>query len=118
MGFDLNGDTHEETDRPVLVVEGNPIVGRNTGRGPAFSSIDIRLARKFMFGEQTSFEFVFEAFNLFNSVNYSGVNNIFGSTELVTGNVEGSSNIASNQPLGFTSAFAPRQIQFGFKFNF
>ena len=65
-----------------------------------------------------SFEFVFEAFNLFNNVNYSGVNNVFGTTPLVTGDVEGSSDIPSNQPLGFTSAFAPRQIQFGFKFNF
>jgi hypothetical protein len=118
LGYDLNGDTHEETDRPVLVVEDNPIVGRNTGRGPAFSSVDIRLARRFMFGEQTNFEFVFEAFNLFNNVNYSGVNNVFGTTELTTGDLEGSSDIPSNQPLGFTSAFAPRQIQFGFRFNF
>ena len=118
LGYDLNGDPHEETDRPVLVAEDNPIVGRNTGRGPAFSSVDIRLARKFMFSEQISFEFIFEAFNLFNNVNYSGVNNVFGTTELVTGDVEGSSDIPSNQPLGFTSAFAPRQIQFGFKLNF
>ena len=118
LGYDLNGDTHEETDRPVLAVEDSPIVGRNTGRGPAFSSVDIRLARRFMVSEQMNFEFVFEAFNLFNNVNYSGVNNVFGTTELVTGDVEGSSDISSNQPLGFTSAFAPRQIQFGFKFNF
>jgi hypothetical protein len=65
-----------------------------------------------------NFEFIFEAFNLFNQVNYSGVNNVFGTTELNTADVEGSRDIPSNQPLGFTSAFAPRQIQFGFKFNF
>jgi hypothetical protein len=118
LGYDLNGDTHEETDRPVLALEGSPIVGRNTGRGPAFSSVDIRLSRRVMFGEQTNFEFVFEAFNLFNNVNYSGINNVFGTTVLTTGDVEGSSDIPSNQPLGFTSAFAPRQIQFGFRFNF
>jgi hypothetical protein len=118
LGYDLNGDTHEETDRPVLAIERNPVVGRNTGRGPAFSAVDIRLARRFNFNEQANFEFLFEAFNLFNSVNYSGVNNIFGSTELLTGDVKGSSDIPSNQPLGFTSAFAPRQIQFGFKLNF
>jgi len=118
LGYDLNGDTHEETDRPVLALEGNPIVGRNTGHGPTFSTVDIRLARKFAFGEKIDFVFDFEAFNLFNNVNYSGVNNILGTTELMTGNVKGSSDIPSNQPLGFTSAFAPRQIQFGIKLSY
>src|SRR5690606_362826 len=38
VGFDLNNDTHEETDRPIL--ESGEIVGRNTGVGPAFFTTD------------------------------------------------------------------------------
>lgn len=95
------------------------IAGRNTGKGPGFSDVGLRLARKFNLPrEQTYFEFLFDAFNLFNNTNYSGVNNVVGSTPLDNAHVEGSREISSNQPLGFTSAFAPRQIQFGFRLNF
>jgi len=117
LGFDLNGDTHEETDRPVL--SGGEIAGRNTGRGPSLADAGLRMARKFNLPrEQTYFEFVFDAFNLFNHANYSGVNNVVGTSLLENAHVSGSRDIPSNQPLGFTSAFAPRQIQFGFRFNF
>lgn len=117
VGFDLNGDTHEETDRPVLQ-DGN-IAGRNTGKGPAFFSTDLRVSRMFHFGDgDVNFEFLFEAFNLFNNVNYSGVNNVVGNLVLTRSDVEGSNAIPANQPLGFTAAFDPRQIQFGFRFNF
>ncbi|MDA2925573.1 TonB-dependent receptor, partial [Acidobacteria bacterium AH-259-L09] len=116
VGFDLNGDTHSQTDRPVL--SDGTIVGRNTGKGPSFFATDLRIARKFNFPrEETNFEFIFEAFNLFNNVNYSGVNNVVGPL-LTTGVVEGSKGVFANQPLGFTSAFDPRQIQFGFRLNF
>jgi hypothetical protein len=117
LGYDLNGDTHEETDRPVL---GNgAIVGRHTGRGPLFVTADLRLSRTLPFSrESTYFEFIFEAFNLFNNVNYSGVNSVIGKTELSASHPEGSKNIPPSSPLGYTSAFDPRQIQFGFRFNF
>ncbi len=116
-GFDRNNDTHEETDRPLLT--NGDQVGRNTGRGPTFFGFDLRLSRKFRLPrEETYFEFLFEAFNLFNNVNYSGVNNVVGITPLTTANVEGSSDIPANRPLGFTAAFDPRQIQLGFRFNF
>jgi hypothetical protein len=115
-GFDLNGDTHEETDRPVI---DGAIVGRNTGIGPAFVSTDLRLSRSFHLPrEGTRFEFIFEAFNLFNNVNYAGVNNVVGNMVLPKSHMEGSERVSSNQPLGFTSAFDPRQIQFGFRFVF
>jgi len=116
-GFDINDDTHEETDRPVL--ENGGIAGRNTGRGPAYAATDLRLSRRFpLRAEDMSLEFIFEAFNLFNNVNYSGVNNVVGNTLLSTSTVEGSNQIAPSRPLGFTSAFDPRQIQFGFRFTF
>ncbi|UCF36846.1 MAG: TonB-dependent receptor [Acidobacteriota bacterium] len=116
LGYDLNGDTHEETDRPVL--SDGTIVARNSATGPSYVATDLRLSRKFYFSESVNFEFLFEAFNLFNNVNYTGVNNIVGNQQLTTGNVVGSANIPSNQFLGFTSAAAPRQIQFGFRFTF
>lgn len=117
LGYDANGDTHEETDRPVLA-DGSQ-VGRNTGRGPAFASTDLRLSRKFRLGaEQRNLDVVFEAFNLFNNVNYSGVNNVMGTVPLAQSSVEGSSAIPANRPLGYTSAFSPRQIQLGVRLNF
>jgi outer membrane receptor protein involved in Fe transport len=117
LGFDLNNDTHEETDRAVLT--GGEIAGRNTGKGPGFSDVGLRVARRFNLSrEQTYFEFLFDAFNLFNNTNYSGVNNVVGSEPIDNAHVGGSRDIASNQPLGFTSAFDPRQIQFGFRLNF
>lgn len=116
-GFDANNDTHEETDRPIFT--NGDIVGRNTGQGPSFFATNLRLSRKFWLQrEEMNFEFLMEAFNLFNNVNYSGVNNVVGLSPLMTSEVEGSENIPANQPLGFTSAFDPRQIQFGFRFNF
>jgi hypothetical protein len=116
LGYDLNNDTHEETDRPVL--SDGSIAGRNTGTGPSFFATDLRVSRKFGFSENVSFEFLFEAFNLFNNVNYSGVNNTIGTMSLDNAHVSGSENIAPTQPLGYTSAFDPRQIQFGFRFLF
>ncbi|HSR66675.1 MAG TPA: carboxypeptidase regulatory-like domain-containing protein [Acidobacteriota bacterium] len=116
VGFDLNGDGHEETDRPTLQ-DGSTIVGRNTGMGPNTYTFDMRLSRQFNFSDDVNFEFIFEAFNLFNNVNYSGVNNVVGPV-VSNGFVDGSENIPANQPLGFTEAFDPRQIQFGFRFNF
>lgn len=117
LGYDANGDTHEETDRPVLA-NGN-LVGRNTGRGPAYATTDLRLSRKVWLGaESRQLDFLFEAFNLFNSVNYAGVNNVIGTTPPAQASVEGSSSIPANRPLGFTSAFAPRQLQLGLRFSF
>jgi len=116
LGFDLNGDTHEETDRPVLT--SGPIAGRNTGTGPAFFSLDLRITRKINFSETAGLEFMFEAFNLFNNVNYSGVNNVVGTMPIDNAHVTGSENISPTVPLGFTSAYDPRQIQLGFRIVF
>ncbi len=116
-GFDRNQDTHEETDRP-LQTDGSQI-GRNTGMGPGFFSVDMRLARRIALpGEGAFLEFIFEAFNLLNHVNYSGVNNVVGNQRLPEARVQGSSDRAANRPLGFTSAFASRQIQFGIRVSF
>lgn len=110
-GSDLNGDRHSTTDRP-------PFAGRNTGRGPNFWTFDLRVARKIGLGAETrSVELTFEAFNLFNRLNFASVNNTVG----VVGppfDLEGRKDRRPSQPLGFTSAFDPRRIQLGFRLNF
>ena len=81
---------------------------------------DLRVAKEFRLLGDSDYriEGIFEAFNLFNRVNYSGVNNIVGSTPLASYRVEGNRNAKPVDPLGFTSAFDPRQIQLGVKFKF
>ncbi len=112
MGFDANGDTNSNTDRP-------PLAGRNTGIGPNYVSFDLRLGKDFRLGNDSSrrISAIVEAFNLFNRVNYSGVNTVVGTT-LKTYRVYGRKDVTPTEPLGFTSAFDPRQIQLAVKFRF
>jgi hypothetical protein len=113
LGFDANGDTQANTDRP-------PFAGRNTGRGPNYIGFDLRVAKTLHLGgdPEHRLEAIAEAFNLFNRVNFSGVNNIVGTLPLASYRVEGNRNARPTDPLGFTSAFDPRQIQLGVKFKF
>lgn len=62
-GNDRNGDTNNN-DRPVGV-------GRNTGRGFDYSSLDLRLSRRFSFTERMGLELIVEGFNVFNRANFS-----------------------------------------------
>jgi len=112
LGFDANGDFQANTDRPRYA-------GRNTGRGPNYVNFDLRVAKEFRLRGDSNYriEGIVEAFNLFNRVNFSGVNNNVG-TSLTTFHVEGNRNVSPAAPLGFTSAFDPRQIQIGAKFKF
>jgi len=111
LGFDANGDSRSQTDRPGGV-------GRNTGRGEEFYSFDTRIARRLTLKEGVFFEFTFEAFNLFNRTNFAGINNIIGTTQLKTFDARGDRTKSPTQPLGFTSAAAKRQLQLGVRFTF
>lgn len=98
-GADRNNDT-TINDRPAGV-------GRNTGRGFNFASLDLRLSRKLMFGERFSLEAIAEAFNALNRANLQLPNNIFGT---------GTAPLPSfRQP---TAAGDARQIQLGLRFSF
>ena len=98
-GTDRNFDTNFN-DRPVGV-------GRNTGRGFDYASLDLRLARTFHFTERFSVEALAESFNTLNRVNWQLPNNIIGA---------GSIPLASfGRP---TAAADPRQIQFGLRVMF
>ena len=124
-GSDDNHDT-VANDRPAGI-------GRNTGRGEAFYSFDLRLARRFFVKENRFLEITVEGFNLFNRTNFQGINNIIGgacvsnglpvpctagATPLTDFNLRGRADQAPTSPLGFTSASDPRQLQLGARFNF
>jgi len=99
LGNDRNFDTNNN-DRPVGV-------GRNTGRGFDFASLDLRLSRRFHLTERVDLKLLAEGFNILNRANFGVPNNTFGS---------GTSPLpAFGRP---TAAFDPRQFQFGMKVSF
>lgn len=109
-GFDLNGDRHSTTDRPARA-------GRNTGIGPDFWTLDLRITRTLGLGEQAKLELMSEAFNLFNRLNFRSVNNTVGNIAPPF-NLKGRRDVGPSQPLGFTSVFDPRRIQLGVRVTF
>jgi Carboxypeptidase regulatory-like domain len=115
-GTDVNGDRHYTNDRPIGA-------GRNTGLGPDYFSLDMRLSRTFRLREKASLQLLAEAFNITNRTNYASVNNVvgpdFGLTPgFTTFNVNGNAALSPTQALGFTSAFPKREIQLGFRLDF
>jgi hypothetical protein len=117
-GIDVNLDNNNN-DRPSTV-------GRNTGLGPIFVSADLRVGRRIRFGVDKPFglELIFDAFNLFNRTNFKDVNNVTGGALFLSQvgetsvRVFGETDNTASQFCGFTSAYAPRVIQLGAKFNF
>ena len=98
-GNDRNGDSNTN-DRPLGV-------GRNTGRGFDFASLDLRLSRRFVFTEKLQLEVLIEGFNILNRSNFSVPNNIYGT---------GTTPLAAfGRP---TAALDARQGQVGFRFSF
>ena len=98
-GTDRNFDTNFN-DRP-------PGVGRNTGRGFDYASLDLRLARTFRFTDRFRLEALAESFNTLNRANWQLPNNIYGA------------GVAPLSSFGKpTAASDPRQIQFGLRVMF
>ena len=120
-GADVNGDRHSTNDRPIGA-------GRNTGLGPNYADVDMRLSRRFKLGEKTGLQLVAEGFNLLNRTNFASVNAVVGprfglplaagGAGSTTFNVKGTSAVGPSAPLGFTSAFAKRELQFGVRLAF
>lgn len=99
LGSDRNFDTNNN-DRPLGV-------GRNTGRGFDFASLDLRVSRRFRLTERVDLQLLAEGFNVLNHANFGVPNNTFGS---------GVNPLPTfGQP---TAAFDPRQFQFGMKVSF
>jgi hypothetical protein len=98
-GTDRNNDTNVN-DRPAGV-------GRNTGVGFDFASLDLRLARRFRWRENRTLELIVESFNSLNRSNFMVPNNVFGT---------GAGPLASfGRP---TAAADPRQVQIGIRVGF
>jgi hypothetical protein len=81
-GADLNVDGDGGTFPPDRARR-NPTdpasaVPRNAGRMPSESIVDLRISRKFRLRGKADVEPMFEVFNLFNRVNFTDVNNVFG----------------------------------------
>jgi Carboxypeptidase regulatory-like domain len=117
-GLDVNMDSNFN-DRPFAV-------GRNTGIGPGFYTVDMRLGRRIGFNPDgsRSLEVIFDAFNLFNRVNFKDVNaNTYGVLYLdqlgITDfRIRGRADKAPSSFCGFISAYDPRIIQIALKLNF
>lgn len=111
-GTDVNGDRHSTTDRPIFA-------GRNTGKGPVFSTFDLRVGRTIYLGsESRSLQLTIETFNLFNRLNPSSVNNTVGPGFTGPFDISARKDLGPSSPLGYTSAFEARRIQIGVRINF
>lgn len=111
VGFDLNQDRHDTSDRP-------PFAGRSTGVGPDFWTFDLRAARAIpLGGDDRALELMIEGFNLFNRLNFASINNIVG-VMAPPFRVQGREDRSPSQPLGFTSAYEARKIQLGVRLKF
>jgi hypothetical protein len=127
---DANGDFQSTNERPTVLADGtlcatgvdpgcltgvfpaNGNLGRNMGLTHPYFSVDARVTRRIRFGERVSLDLIAEVFNLFNRFNEAAANPFYQVVN-ATGKRAGSKYYS--QP---TSAFDPRQFQFGFKLNF
>jgi len=129
-GTDINGDTRGANDRLFPI-------GRNTGLGPNYRSLNARLSKAIRFKHDSPMrlELSVDGSNLLNRVNYASVRDILPVTfNAATGVITSLSpdylsptnrlagrkdrDFRSGQPLSFTSAFNARQILWGVKFAF
>jgi Carboxypeptidase regulatory-like domain len=98
-GADRNADTNVN-DRPVGV-------GRNTGVGFEYSSLDLRLSRRVAITNRFRLELLVEAFNALNHANYQLPNNVIGT------------GTTPRPGYGLPTAAAdPRQIQLGLRVSY
>jgi hypothetical protein len=113
-GFDVNNDGNPLTDRPGRT-------GRSTFKGDGYANFDLRLSRTFRLSEKAHAEVIAEAFNLFNTLNVTEVNSVYGAPEFIGAEPREFSKPvpAPLSSFGTIRAIAaPRQIQFGFRVTF
>jgi hypothetical protein len=99
------------------------LVPRNFFKQPKIVNTDLRISRRFGFGEDMAIEVLGEAFNLFNRTQVSGVNTSIYSAS-VTGTAPNQTAILTFNPnFGTTTEagatlFRERQLQFAVRFEF
>jgi len=87
---------------PPQGCDGN--LGRNPFATPGFFQFDLRLSRRFAFGERLKLDAIADAFNLTNRLNVAAVNQLC--------DPQSSSTCSAGQP---TAAYDARQFQFALK---
>ncbi len=119
---------------------GIDVIGRNTFRLPRTQVVDLRLSKKFNFGERYSAEVLGQAYNLFNHVNATQASNTgyiistsgsvvdsAGVTQTcgaLTAKLPGNPCLVPNAPFGSITnansnfAYSSRQVEIGFRFLF
>jgi hypothetical protein len=91
-------------------------VGRNSETMSGIFIVDLRLGKKFRFGEAAALDVFVEAFNLFDRTNYSEINNIFGRGAFPS---QPQTDAQGRVTYGlYEQALAPRQIQLAAKVSF
>ena len=128
---DNNGDFQSTNERPSVRGDGtlcatgvdtnclqgvfgaSGSLGRNMGLTHNYFTLDARVTRKVRIGERVSLDIIAEGFNLFNRFN-EAAGNPFYQVVNSFGQRSGSGKYYSNP----TSAFDPRQFQFGMNVNF
>ena len=130
---DTNNDQSNQTDRPSVLSDGTlcvpgttgcvPLItngvfssgslGRNAGITHRFMSLDMRLSRMVRFKERARLELIAEGFNLFNRFNEAAASPFIDDVNAFKQRA-GNGNYYSRP----TSAFDPRQFQFGLKLSF
>jgi Carboxypeptidase regulatory-like domain len=114
-GFDVNGDGFPFNDRVGTV-------GRNTYRGDASYTTDIRLQRTFSLSERWKAEASAEIFNLFNRPNVDAIDTVYGAPEFlgpVPRQFGDGVTSPANPTFGSPSYAAPaRQVQLAVRLNF
>jgi len=118
---DANQDGNDTNDRL-------PGTSRNSLIGPDYASTEMRLARRFYLGDHLKLELTAESFNLFNRDNPRTVTTSDGFVASAAQFVQTSNQIGINYfPAQYrlstnflhpTSAYAPRQVQFGLRLIF
>jgi len=100
-----------------------PFITRNVFRAPSQATVDFRLSRRFNFSESTNLEFLAEAFNLFNKVNVTSVNDTLYSLDSSDANnlkliAEPDFGLPGSTGLNNSFFFRERQIQLAVRFHF
>ncbi|HEU4766239.1 MAG TPA: hypothetical protein VFS77_02665, partial [Pyrinomonadaceae bacterium] len=100
-----------------------PFITRNTFRAPAQATVDFRLSRRFRLSESMNLELLGEAFNLFNRVNVTSVNDTLYSLDSSDPNdllliAEPDFGLPGSTGLNNSFFFRERQIQLAVRFHF
>jgi len=127
---DANGDFQSSNERPSYLSDGtlcqtavdpgcfqgifplDPNLPRNYGITHSYFSVDARLSYRTHLTENVKLDFIAEGFNLFNRFNEAAGNPFY---DVVNSFGERKGNRYYSQP---TSAFDPRQFQFGLRLSF